>query len=49
MALANADALTPHRPLSSVSRDGLVRELVHVALDALDDVGDSIARAVGLR
>ena len=50
-AIATAAPLPP-RPSSSrviTPREGLLRTVVQSTLNALDDVGDSIARAVGLR
>ena len=50
IALATADAPLPYRePRGVAPREGIVRQVVQTALNALDDVGDSIARAVGLR
>jgi hypothetical protein len=49
-ALATADALPPYRePRDIAPREGIIRQVVQTALNALDDVGDSIAHAVGLR
>jgi len=45
-----ANAPLADRPVPSVTlRDGLLRDLVHTALDSLDLLGDRIAGAVGLR
>ena len=49
-AIATADALPPYRePRDLAAREGLLRQAVHTALDALDEVGDSIAHAIGIR
>jgi hypothetical protein len=49
-ALATADALPPRRePRDIAPREGILRQVVQTTLNALDDVGDSIAHAIGLR
>ncbi|MDB4883854.1 MAG: hypothetical protein JWL95_2620 [Gemmatimonadetes bacterium] len=49
-AIATASPLPPHRPSRAITpREGFFRNLVQSTLNALDDVGDSIAHAIGLR
>jgi hypothetical protein len=49
-AIATAAPLLPGGSSHVVTpREDFLRGLVRQSLDALDDVGDSIARAVGLR
>ena len=49
-ALATADALPPRRePRDVATHEGFFRQVVQTTLDTLDEVGDRIAHAVGLR
>ena len=49
-AIATAAPLLPSgSPRAIVPREDFLRGLVRQTLDALDDVGDSIAHAIGLR
>lgn len=49
-ALATADALPPRRePRDLAVHEGFFRRVVHATLNALDEVGDSIAHAIRLR
>ena len=48
-AMVTAAPLPGSSSQSITSRQGFFRGLVQSTLDALDDVGDSIAHAIGLR
>ena len=49
-ALATSAPLPPRRPSSPIRpREDFLRGIVQSALDTLDDVGDRIAGAIGLR
>ncbi|MEO6528966.1 MAG: hypothetical protein ABIP93_20275 [Gemmatimonadaceae bacterium] len=49
-AIATAAPLPPSRPTRAITpREGFFRDLVQTTLNTLDEVGDSIARAIGLR
>ena len=49
-ALATADALPPHNERRMLpTPEGTLAKVVRSALNTLDDVGDRIAHAVGLR
>jgi hypothetical protein len=49
-AIATAAPMPPSGPSKAIApREGFFRGLVQATLNTLDDVGDSIARAIGLR